>query len=177
MKKLPSVRALSLTLIVGLSSAAQAKDADLVVTAGGGYGGVFEPVVCLDEQPCGGESNSGTLLMGAGLFKAARGGARGGLRLEGALAFGDGRGHYADLLGIVGWEGNLLIVEGGLGAGLFWSVKGETRRELGGLLHSGAGVRWNPSVAVLARADILKTERMYGVFLGLAIEWLPLHGS
>jgi hypothetical protein len=164
-----------LSVAVVLVVAGPARAGDLVVTAGGGYGGVYEPVVCLDgETGCDGARGSGSMLLGLGLFDVSRSGVRGVIRLEGALAFGEGRGHHANLLGTVGWQGERLVLEAGLGATLMGSVNAtSTRHEPGGILHAGVGTRLTRATVLLARADLLGSERLHGLFLGLALEWLP----
>jgi hypothetical protein len=156
--------------------AAQAHRPELVVTAGGGLGGVFQSEGCLDGLGgCKLRRDSGTVLLGAGLFDVSNGGVRGALRLEGSMALGQGRGHHADVLGIVGWQGERLVIEGGMGSALLWSARsGTASHEFGGLFHAGLGVRLDPSLVVLARGDLVVGNHLGSRFLGLTFEWLPL---
>jgi hypothetical protein len=168
-----------LLLVVVLMFAGPARGADLMVTAGAGYGGVYEPLGCLDGQTgCDEGRSSGSMLLGLGLSDVSPGGVRGALRLEGARAFGEGRGHYANLLGTVGWQGERLVLEAGLGATVLGSVDASsTRYEPGGMFHGGLGVRLTPETVLLARADLLGSERLHGLFLGLTLEWLPFRSA
>jgi hypothetical protein len=159
------------TLLAG-ATAARAEGADMIVTGGGGLGGVHEQSLCLDgADGCAG-GDSGAMLLGVGIADVSSSGVRGALRVEGTLAYGQRRGHHVDLLAAVGWEGERLIVEAGLGGSLMWTAN-EGTREPGGVLHSGLGVRLNRATAILARADYLTSETLTGMFLGLALEWQP----
>jgi len=96
------------------------------------------------------------------------------MRIEGALGFGQGRGHHADLIAVAGWQGLHVVSEIGFGGSVVWGAgPSPRRRELGRLLHAGLGVRLGPSLNLLARLDLLPTENMMGTFAGLALEWQP----
>jgi hypothetical protein len=165
---------LAITMFV-LEGAAQARPA-LMVTAGGGLGGIYQHEVCIDGGTCVARKGTGwSALIGAGLFDVSESGVRGALRLEGALSFGPGRGHQANVLGVVGWQGERLVLEAGMGSSALGSVTGDsTRWGLGGLFHAGAGFRLTPALTVLARGDAIKSQDMNATFLGLTLEWLAL---
>jgi hypothetical protein len=155
---------------------AGARGPDVVVTAGGGYGGVGRPTACsVDQSSCDDKRGWPAALLGLGIFQVSDSGVRGSLRLEGVMAFGQGAGAYADVLGVIGWQGERLVLEGGMGSALLWSRREQgPAHQLGGMFHAGLGLRVLPALAVLARADTLQADSLSGTFLGLTLEYLPL---
>lgn len=150
---------------------------ELVVTAGGGLTSEMGSVGCLESGPgsCPASFEAGTVMLGAGFARVSDVGVRGSLKLEGAFSFGDTKWRQAQLLGAAGWQGDWMIVEGGLGTALLWSWS-QSGATLGGLLHGGLGVRIVSPLAVIARVDAAISDAHRPVFLGLALEWLPLRG-
>jgi hypothetical protein len=148
---------------------------ELVVTAGGGLTSEMAAPGCVDAGEGCPELEASTLLLGAGFARVSDIGVRGSLKLEGAFSFGETRWRQAGILGAAGWQGDWMMVEGGLGTALLWSWN-QSGATLGGLLHAGLGVRILRPLAVIARVDAAISDEHQPVFLGLALEWLPLRG-
>jgi hypothetical protein len=170
-----AIASVIVTLVFSAGGTARAAVSDVVITGGGGYGGVSEYQLCPDgHSGCGAGFPAGTVLLGVGLLSAPLRGLRGGMRVEGGVELGRRRGNYLDLIGVAGWQGVWMMGEIGLGGSVVWGGgPAPRRRELGRLLHAGFGFRLNPALGLVARFDLLPTESMSAVFLGLALEWQP----
>jgi len=148
---------------------------ELVITGGGGVTRELAERGCLDQGPgsCPANQQAGTVLLGAGIARISEIGVRGSLKLEGALSFGEAQWRQVQILGAAGWQGDWLIVEGGLGTALLTSR--DQSVTLGGILHGGLGLHILPPLALLARVDLAVSDEHRPLFLGLAIEWVPTH--
>jgi hypothetical protein len=163
--------ALGLTLIAAPAFA----NTDLVVTGGGGVVSELATRACLEQGQgkCPANQHPGTMLLGAGISRVSDVGVRGSLRLEGVFSFGDTKGRQGQILGAAGWQGDWLVIEGGLGWALLWSAD-QSGARLGGLLHGGLGLRVLPALTLLVRTDAAISEGHQPFFLGATVEWLPL---
>jgi hypothetical protein len=163
--------ALALILAAGPARAGT----ELLVTAGGGHTGETAVQGCLDQGNgiCPANGHPAVAMLGAGMARVSDSGVRGSLRLEGAFSVNKLRGRYGQLLGAAGWQGEWVILEGGLGSALLWSP-GKAGAQLAGVLHAGLGVRLLPSLSVVARIDQLVSDDSRPYFLMGALEWLPL---
>ena len=158
-----------------LSGARASASTELIVTAGGGVGREGGALGCLDETGTGSCPSTrpwGALLLGAGIERVSEGGVRGSLRLEGNLGFGQLHNRDVHLVGVAGWQGERLILEGGLGSALLWNAEHDPA--LGGLFHLGLGVRILPALSALVRLDAIISDDRRPYFFGLALEYRPL---
>jgi hypothetical protein len=170
-----SSQALALGLM--LIAAPAFANTELMITGGGGFTSELAERGCLDQGPgsCPANQKAGTALLGAGIARISDIGVRGSLKVEGALSFGEAQWRQVQILGAAGWQGDWLIVEGGLGTALLTSR--DQSVTLGGLLHGGLGLRILAPLAVLARVDAAVSDEHRPLFLGLTLEWVPMHHS
>src|SRR4051812_7711042 len=96
---------------------------ELVVTGGGGVTGESAHVGCLEQGQgsCPANDHAGTILIGAGMARVSDTGVRGSLKLEGMFSFGESKRRQGRILGAAGWQGDWLVVEGGIGSALLWT--------------------------------------------------------
>jgi hypothetical protein len=162
------------TALALLSARAASAETELVVTGGGGVVSELAEQGCLEQAQgqCPANQHPGAMLVGAGFSRVSDIGVRGSLRLEGVFSFGGSKGRQGQILGAAGWQGDWLVIEGGLGWALLWDASYSGPR-FGGLLHGGLGLRVIRPLAVVIRTDLAVSENHQPFFLGLALEYLP----
>jgi hypothetical protein len=170
-------RSWPLALGFSLIAAPAFASTEFIVTGGGGITGEAAQVGCLEQGQgsCPANDHAGTILIGAGMARVSDIGVRGSLKLEGMFSFGDSKRRQGRILGAAGWQGDWLVVEGGIGSALLWT-RGQSGAKLGGVLHAGVGLRVLRPLTVMARADSSISDDHRPYFFGVAIEYLPLLG-
>lgn len=145
----------AVVLVLGIPLTVEAEP-EVVVTAGGGFGGPSEYQACVPVvgADCSGNVTKRSGLLGVGVTESV-GHFRASVRFDSTLGTGDSVGATSGIIGSLGFNAGPLYAEVGLGLGVNWMSETLSRDSylISPSIHSALGVRVTDTLAVVARLD------------------------